>query len=178
MNDTVGIDSNTLTYLVESMDPGYNPTTDISNLADERISLLRIYLYGGVPYYIVPTVTKEYQKIKIKLKKDTHESLCKILLLDELWNIAEDDLIARMTEITKYHNKNNDCRIVAEAELGGLKVLLTCDADIQKRLSSKAKVNIMSPSDYWTNLSISHGSQPVFSPHNSNPLYGKSWWRW
>lgn len=105
MNDRVGIDSNTLTYLVESMDPGYNPTADLYNLAYKRISLLRIYLYGAIPFHIVPTVTKEYQKIKIKLRKDTHESLCKILLLDEPWSIAENGITQRITEQPDGHER-------------------------------------------------------------------------
>jgi predicted nucleic-acid-binding protein len=178
MKNKVGIDSNTLTYLVESMDPDYDPSIDESNVADERIALLRIYLYGGVPFHVVPTVTSEYQKIKNKLRKETHESLSQILLLDESWNLKDDEIKTRLTRYLNLHNKGNDCRIVAEAELGGLSSLLTCDSDILKHLQTNTIIDIMLPSDYWSKLAIAHGAQPVFSPHDTNPLNNKTWWRW
>jgi hypothetical protein len=176
--DKVGFDSNTLTYLVESMDLAYDPAMDESNLANERVALLRIYLYGGVQFHVVPTVTGEYQKIKNNLKKETHESLCRILLFDEPWNLKDSDIKRKVTDYLNLHNKEHDCRIIAEAELGRLNILLTCDSEILKRLQENNNIDIMLPSTYWSNLAIERGSQTVFSPYETNPLIKKSWWKW
>ena len=178
MKYKVGIDSNTLTYLIEAMDPNYDPCSDRSNLVNERIALLRIYLYGGIQFHVVPTVTAEYQKIKNKLKKETHESLCKILLFDEPWNLSDGDVNKKMEQYLEIHSGENDCRIVAEAELGSVSNLLTCDLDVLKHLQENIQTELITPSNYWTKLSIPLGQQPVFSPYDTNPLKNKTWWIW
>jgi len=46
----IGLDSNSLTYLVEALDPTYDLSIDHSPLKPERIAIVRIYFYKGVAY--------------------------------------------------------------------------------------------------------------------------------
>ena len=59
----VAIDSNALTYLIQAIEPGYDPKHDDPILAKERIAMIRIYLYTGYALYVLPEVESEYKKI-------------------------------------------------------------------------------------------------------------------
>ncbi len=49
----------------------------------------------------------------------------------------------------QYHDEVRDCRILAEAELGGLAVLLTFDRTFWNRLRNRlARVRVRYPSEY------------------------------
>lgn len=52
MNHKIGIDSNCLTYIVDALDLAYNPGEDNPSLAIEKISILRLFLYKGLVYYV------------------------------------------------------------------------------------------------------------------------------
>ena len=76
-NAYVAIDSNCLTYLVDAMYSCEPPTDD---LGDQKIALLRTYLYRKEILYISSTVQSEYQKIKDALNKERHEGISTIVL--------------------------------------------------------------------------------------------------
>lgn len=175
----IGIDANALTYLVEALLPGYDPENDSSDLAEERIAMLRIYFYRDEPYYVLPSVKVEYKKIPNELTRDQHESIHWILLLDYNWKLDASKLNNRKQELLKHHTEDKDCQIVAEAELAGFEILLTCDVDLRKRLESRTNnLRILTPKEYWDSLEIPRGEKPEFQPTRSNPLFYAKWWRW
>ena len=174
----IAIDSNTLTYLIDATQPSYDPAIDI-NLADERISMLRLFLYLGQSFYILPTVRNEYNRIKDPKKHYFHKHYHDILLLDTHKNIDPSALNILKTFYNRTHTGESDCLVLAEAELSYMDILLTCDDDFIKKLSSvSSKVKIYRPKDYWKQLNIPKGSIPNLFPYHSNPLVSKTWWQW
>lgn len=175
----IGIDSNALTYLVQALAPGYDPEEDPSDLAEERRAMVRIYFYRDEPYYVLPSVEIEYNGIRNELIKEQHELICKILLLDHNWEFDTSKLRDRKQELLAHHTEDKDCQIVAEAELAGLDVLLTCDARLKRCLASRTmNLEIISPKEFWDSLEVPHGAKPLLRPHSSNPLSHARWWKW
>jgi hypothetical protein len=121
----IGVDSNSLTYLIEVVEPNYDPNNDEPALASEKVAMVRLFLYGGEPFYVVPTVIQEYNKIKNSLRKEEHERFCQFLLLDGPWDLDSGIVNAKVNTYLKLHPKPLDCQVVAECEVGGLDVLLT-----------------------------------------------------
>lgn len=177
-NHKVCIDSNALSYLVDAMTSGIKPT---GNEADEKLALLHAYLYRNDILYISPTVRIEYERIRDEKKRINHQEVADILLGEIL--LSDNDIVQSKTlEYCKFHlGKNNekDCRILAEAELGGCKIILTYDQDFIKKLHDKTHgIRIMKPSDFWHSLDIPKKSRPVTVPHHTNPLSKETWWTW
>jgi hypothetical protein len=84
----------------------------------------------------------------------------------------------RTIELVKLHADEDDCRIVAEAELLEANHLVTFDKQMQKRLSGAARIPIVSASELWRQLEIPRGTPPIREPHATNPLSQQEWWRW
>ena len=172
----VCIDSNAMSYLVDAMTTAGRPG---GNLAEEKIALLRIYLYRDDILYISSTVREEYEKITNEENRRNHQSIDDILLRDI--PTSDPQLIeARMLEYCKHHpGKNKDCKILAEAELSGCQSLLTYDQVFLKRLRGKThSINILEPSEYWHSIGIPRSSRPRRVPHVTNPLSRETWWIW
>jgi predicted nucleic acid-binding protein len=179
MSQNVGIDSNTLTLLIEAVDPSYDPCADSVQLAEEKKAILRIFLYKGIAYYVGPTVETEYRKIKVNEKYQAHVSFCNNLLLDGPWQLNSYSLSKRAQTFRGYHSGQKDCDILAEAEEMRLDVLLTNDNDFLKHLGCVSKsITIVRPSQFWVSLGVHKGTAPVWGPSNSNPLLQKTWWHW
>jgi hypothetical protein len=54
------VDSNALTYLVNAIGvEGYDPVRDSSGLADERIAMSRLFMYGDCRLWVPPIVRTE-----------------------------------------------------------------------------------------------------------------------
>lgn len=167
-----------VTYLLEAMATGKRPVDD---LADEKISLLRTYLYRDEKFYISSTVKAECSKIPDDEWRKCHVNLEDLLLEDAL----KPDIRAveiRTNEYMQLHKgtqKRNDCRIVAEAELGGCKYLLTYDQALIKNLAGRPDgIRLLTPLAFWSSLDVPHGSNPVLKPHPTNPLSQETWWKW
>ena len=179
MKQHVGIDSNTLTLLIEAVDPNYNPMADSILLAEEKKSILRAFLYQGIAYYVGPTVEKEYQKIRNNEKFQAHVSFCNHLLLDGPWQLNSSSITKRAKILKSFHSGQKDCNILAEAEEMSLDVLLTNDNNFLKHLGCISKsVKVVRPSQFWNLLDIPKGTKPKWLPTDSNPLLNKSWWHW
>lgn len=177
MKKTIAIDSNALTYFIGAIESAYDPSLDTPNLAAQKVAMLRIYFYRGEPFYIVPTVEQEYKRITEDGKRNIHGDVHSILLLDFIWDIDENEIIKRANSYSNFHPDPKDCRIVAEAELGGIEVLLSFDRQFINRLRhNTVSIVLMQPSDYWNILNIAPGTRPILSPHKSNPLSHKTWW--
>jgi predicted nucleic acid-binding protein len=177
-NNKVSIDSNALSYLVDAMMNGKNP---VGNEADEKIALLRVYLYPDDFLYVSPTVRAEFKKIKDEKKRRDHQEITDVLFEDILE--LDDSLVkTRTTEYNHYHSGKNDekdCKILAESEIGECNLFLTYDQGFYKKLHDKThSIKMIKPSDFWVSLGIPRKSKPVTEPHPTNPLSKETWWRW
>jgi hypothetical protein len=163
--------------LIEAVSPGYQPENDTSRLFEERRAILRILLYIRYPCYVLPTVQKEYKRIKRTNWRNEHEEFTQMLLRDYLGEFDNSELINRQKILCSYHDKKLDCQILAEAEAAHMDILLTCDKKFIKRLGSRTMgVRMMKPTEYLQGLNILPGSKPVWRPSPSNPLSKKTWW--
>jgi len=159
------------------MSPGYEPDKDQTTLAEERVCLLRIILYGGITYHVLPTVREEYSFINDEAWRKEHEDITIVLCLDH-WDFDQSKIEPRKQYFFNYHGEAKDCQILAEAEAAGMDVLLSCDKDFIKRLGKRArKVRIMKPTDFWCLLKIPPGATPIWRPSPSNPLSQQTWWQ-
>jgi hypothetical protein len=176
-NPHVGLDSNCLSYLLDSIADIEEPT---GQLADEKIALLRSWFYkpGAFPFILTETVISEVARILNIERQKFHESFIQSLFLDyPISNLAA--VQARAAEFTKDHSGLSDCRILAEAEELELGSVLIYDHDFLKNLSTISDTTkLMKPSSYWTSLSIPKGATPVTVSHHTNPLSEQLWWSW
>lgn len=178
MNAYIAIDSNCLSYLVDAM---YSCERPLDNLADQKIALLRTYLYRDEILFISSTVHSEYQKIKDALNKERHEGISDIVLDDvpESNPKAIEDRFYYYTNFHKGQKNKKDCRILAESELGGCRYLLTYDFKYLSRLKEKTEtIKMKTPSEFWSLLNIPKGARPARTPSPTNPLSNQTWWIW
>jgi len=174
----VAIDSNCLTYLVDAM---YSCERPIDDLADQKIALLRIYLYRDEILYISSTVQSEYRKIRDASNKERHEGISNILLGDVPKSNPKtiEDRFCFYTNFHKGKKNKKDCRILAESELGDCQYLLTYDFKYLSRLKEKTEIiKMKTPVEFWSSLNIPKGAKPVRTPHPTNPLSNQTWWIW
>jgi predicted nucleic acid-binding protein len=178
MDSYVAIDSNCFTYLVEAMYASQKPT---DNLANQKISLLRLHFYRKDILYISATVLNEYERITDKQKKEKHHQTSAV----QLGEVSESDPKNIEKRFEYYRNSHSgekekkDCRILAESELGGCQYLLTYDQRFLNHLKSKTKtIKMITPFEYWNLLNVIKGVNPERIPTNSNPLSKQEWWRW
>jgi len=172
----IGIDTQCVSFLIDAIQNVKEPTDSLST---EKIALFRIYLYTQGTLCVTPTVTKECAAIRNVERKELHESYIEILI--EETQIQDQFYIeSRVTELKTYHNGIYDCCILAEAEEAKfIDVLLSYDNKFLSRLKMvSSRVKLCRPSEYWSQLNISHGAKPDKLPHDSNPLSQQSWWKW
>ena len=179
MSQNIGIDSNTLTLLIEAVDPEYDPSTDSSQLAEEKKAILRAFLYKRILYHVCPTVETEYKKIKNNVKYQAHVSFCNVLLLEGPWELDASSIKQRVQALSCYHSGQKDCYILAEAEEMHLDALLTNDNAFLKHLGPISKsMMVVKPSQFWASLDVPKGAALGWRPSESNPLLQKTWWLW
>jgi hypothetical protein len=176
VKDLVAIDSNALTYLVDAIEPSYDPDHDAPALAAERKAMIRAYIYGGVQFWIMPTVEAEYDKIRDPSRHLRHQRAAWILLHDAPIGASANALSARASQLAPHHPDANDRRIVAEAEASGLRSLLTRDDAMIANLQPHTELILQYPSAFWASLDVSPYSVPVHKPHPTNPLAHVPWW--
>ena len=171
----IGADSQCFSYIINAMEGISEP---VDELAPEKIALFRTYLYLPDTLYATPTVKKECAAIRDEAKKALHDSFFSSLF-DEV-RLANSDKIENLVgSYSSCHKKENDCRILTEAEVGGLDVLLTYDFRfLSSFLERSARVRLLRPSEFWCELSIPRGARPNKIPHPANPIGGHNWWRW
>jgi hypothetical protein len=173
----VAIDSNALTYLIQAMEPGYDPMQDNPALASERLAMIRCYLYAEQYFYVLPEVEREYQQITGKDWRQTHETVVTTLLLEVCWPLDPATITQRADAFLRCYGKISDCRALAEAESAGMSVFLTRDDKFMRRLAPLTKLRMVSPSAFWETFAIRPRTQPRLSPHPTNPLSRVAWWR-
>ena len=173
----VAIDSNALTYLIDAMAPEYEPARDASGLAVDRIAMIRIRLYAGIPLAVLPTVEREYRAIRQDTKRTEHARACAVLLDEGPWQLPPISVASRAEELAAFHNGGCDCHLIAEAEASAMEVLLTCDGKLRSNLRSLTPVRLLRPSELFESFALQPGARPVWEPSQGNPLGLKSWWR-
>jgi hypothetical protein len=172
-----GVDSNTLTYLLEALQEGYDPSLDTTGLAAERVAMVRCFFYGDCSFWVTPTAQEEYTRIKNAGWRQTHDRWTKYLLQDMPLKTTIDVLNTRTAELRVYHKNENDCRVVAETEFAKLETLLSCDAGLRTHLQNHTPVKILKPTELWGLLGIAPTATPVVEPRWDNPLAQLNWWR-
>jgi hypothetical protein len=166
MINSVAIDSNLLTYLLQAMVPGYNPLRDTTGLVQDKITMMRLFLYSRKPFYISPKVQDEYMDITDSNLKEAHKRLNDLHLLDML-PIPDKELVKKRKDCyLKFHPGEKDCQILAEVEIAGIEILLTRDRDFYDKLHKEIlTVKLMKPIEFWNSLKIPKGTPPITAPH-------------
>lgn len=170
----VGLDSQCLSYLIDAI---YEVNCPVDTLSNEKVSLVKIWFYKHNNYYVTETVISEVKKIRDIERKELHEDFIRTLLLDfPVENVI--DVNNRADDLIEYHNKRNDCLILAEAEELGLDMVLTYDNKFWERLRYNSnKTRLVKPASYWGSLKVPKGLMPITEPHRTSPLSNTSWWR-
>ncbi len=172
----IGLDSNVLTYLVEAMDSGYDPSRDCLKLRAERVATIRVFLYVG-DLFVPPTAGAEIEAIPGSARR-TYHKMVRDVLVSGLVNIDNVAVTRRAADFFAKHPAQADCEILAEAEIGGFSHLLTFDTKFRTRLDKDTPVTIATPSDFWDGLNLPRGVSPRWEPQPPNPLASEVWWRW
>lgn len=178
--ETIAIDSMVLSYYVSATKPEYNPHKDCEKVKDERVASLQIPLYSEW-YAILPTVRKEYLKIKEICKRDFH------VIADQVFHeYRQSDFnateVKKRAECFNQHHKGaknyNDCMLAAEAEfLSDTTVLLSNDKDLIKNVSPLTNgLLIIRPTEFIAKFGISNNKLRI-SPAETHPRYHDTWWR-
>lgn len=172
---TVGLDSECLSYLLDAIAGIEEPTDPLS---EERKALIRVWFYMPGTFYLSETVVSECARIRHVDRRELHQSFVHTTLLD-LPVRDRAAVEARTAHLLQFHPKLNDSRVLAEAEDLGLGTLLTYDGDFRRHLAPvSAVVALTIPTAYWASLGIPKGAHPQKVPHDTNPLHQQTWWRW
>jgi hypothetical protein len=175
----VALDSMSMTYWIEALSSVPGPPAD--PLSQEKIALARIFMWlpRECSLHFTPTVKREFEAIKARDKLDNHLDWAMVHLSVVMPAPDHQAVEIRASALRKLHKGENDCRIVAECELTGMKTLLTTDRDLLSRLRHKTQgVLLCLPSDYWAGMTVAKGTTPTYAPAPDNPMANCTWWRW
>lgn len=176
----VALDSDVWTYLMQANTLGYDPAQDPDkNLAREKSAVFQVFLYVD-RIVILPTVKCQVARITDADRRSQHQGFGQVHLDEPL--VDEASVVARARNLNQYHKggqgEEEDCRIVAEAELANVDVLLSFDTDLRTRLTPHARLPLQAPFEYWKTLAIPRGTKPRREPDRCHPLYTAAWWHW
>ncbi len=156
MSSVVGIDTNVLAHLIQVVQGQYDPWRDADTgpVRSERMVPSRIL--RAVPRLAVPpTVLAEIERTADPAERPTPVSWRDALPLEVL-DCPASTVAARAQWFRQFHGRERDCRIVAEAEVGGLVVFLTFDPTLRNRLGNRSPtVRVRHPTEYWGELKAS-----------------------
>ena len=174
LSSEVALDSQCLSYLIDALE-GIGPLIDA--LADQKVALVRLYLYTPGTLWVTPTVQTEFLRIRDPARRGSHQSWTSVLFgVYPLNNPAA--VQHRAASLLKFHADADDCTILSEAEDVGFGTLLTFDDDFVKHLSSHAMLQLTRPVQFWAALAIPKGASPQKVPTLGNPLATQTWRRW
>ena len=168
----VAIDTNSVIFLYEATDGNYDPIKDKdSKKAPERLAIFRIFIYTKW-IKIPPTAKKE-------IERPNQHTFCLTCLQDiPPHNINDNKVNILTTRYLKSHPSPNDCKILAEATVGDCECLLSYDKDLIKNLKGEAKIEIMSPSEFWNKNAPPKNSKPILQAPWPNPKVTQDWYKW
>lgn len=172
------LDSNALTYLVNAIFVGgYNPADDTSGLADERVAMARLFMYGDCGLWVPLIVRAETESIPPGRFRDVQNRTTWYQLLDNDSHVSKSAIEKRVNELLQYHTGFNDCRVAAETEAMDLDYLITRDDKFRRQLQPHTKLRIVRPTELWDSLGIDCAPERAIVPARDNPLSACDWWR-
>ena len=170
----VGLDSQCLSYIIDALEGIAEPT---DSLAEQRVALVRIFLYRLGTLWTTPTVKREFERIGEPTRRAKHQSWTSVLF--GVYPLNDPEAVwRRATELGKHHPDIDDCLVLAEAEDIGLANLLSFDTQFVNHLSDHARLNLARPVPYWESLRVPRGERPNKIPWPDNPLAAQAWWGW
>lgn len=176
----VAFDSDILTYLMQANTAGYDPARDCDKeVAPEREAAFLLFLHVE-PIVVLPTVKRQVARIPDADFRTLHQGF--LMVHTEEPQLDEASIASRARKLGQHHKgdqgEEEDCRVVAEAELAAVDALLSFDMDLRRRLGPHARLPLLAPSEYWPVLGIPRGTRPPKEPDSLHPLYPETWWRW
>lgn len=176
-DDMVSVDSNCLTFLIDSLE-GIEKPTDA--LAEQKIALVRCFYYG-VPLLTTETVRREAENIRDPVRREKHLGWMRTHFGTVPLQALPGQISQRANYFQRFHSNardRKDCTALSEAEAAQFAILLSYDDRFVRQLSGKSKVRLMKPVPFWTSFNIPKGTPPKWKPAHLNPLITQSWWYW
>jgi hypothetical protein len=173
----IALDSNCLSYVIEAMEGVAEPTGPTDDLAEQKVALVRLFLYTHGTLWTLPTGKEEFSHITDSARRARHESWTSVLF--GVRPVSDPGVVRkRAAELETLHRPLGDRIVLAEAEDIGFSALLSFDAKFVRRLAPHSTLKLSSPAPYWESLGVPRGAPPVHVPHETNPLAAEKWWRW
>lgn len=170
----IGLDTNCLTYLLSALEGVAAPT---DGLAEQKVALVRLYLYTPGTLWVTPTVKREFLRIRDEVRRTSHVSWTSVLFGVRPLNDAAA-VERRAASLEPYHADLDDRLVLAESEDIGFATLVSFDARFVSHLSTHARLLLTEPAAFWESLGIPRGTAPTKLPAYGNPLAAETWWRW
>jgi hypothetical protein len=170
----LALDSNCLSYVIEALEGVAEPTDE---LAEQKVALVRLYLYTPGTLWTLPKVKEEFSRITDPVRRARHESWTNVLFGVRPLNRPEA-VKRRAADLERLHADHDDRMVLAEAEDIGFSALLTFDTRFVKRLAAHTRLNLTTPATFWQTLGVPKGASPHHLPSHGNPLADETWWRW
>jgi len=170
----VALDSNCLSYVIDALE-GIGEPEDA--LAEQKVALVRLFLYTPGTLWTLPTVKREFSRISDPKRRAFHESWTNVLFGVRLLN-DPGAVRRRADDLAAIHADEDDRMVLAEAEDIGFASLLSFDGTFIRRLAPHARLNLTTPSSCWLALAPPRGTTPCTVPRYDNPLAAQTWWRW
>jgi hypothetical protein len=170
----IGLDSQCLTYLISALEGVAAPT---DSLAEQKVALVRLYLYTRGSVSVTPTVKREFLRIRDEARRASHVSWTSVLFGVRPLNDAAA-VERRAASLESFHADRDDRLVLAESEDVGFATLLSFDTRFVNHLSNHARLVLTQPAACWASLGIPTGAKPDKVPAFGNPLAAETWWRW
>ncbi len=161
MGSAVGVDTNVLAHFIQIVRGQYDPFRDADGgLRAERRAAS--WVLRAVPCLAVPpSVLAEIERTADPTERPAPVRWRDALPL-EILKCPVSTVAARAQWFHQFHGQNRDCRIVAEAEVGGLVILLTFDPTLRNRLGNRSPtLRVRFPTEYWGELMSARGKSRV-----------------
>jgi hypothetical protein len=170
----LGLDSNCLSYVIDALE-GIGEPKDA--LAEQKVALVRLFLYTPGTLWTLPTVKREFSRISDPKRRASHESWTSVLFDPRPLNNPEG-VRRRADDMKAIHCDEDDRLVLAEAEDVGFASLLSYDLTFVRRLAPHARLDLTTPLACWQVLAPPKGVSPCNLPRYDNPLAAQTWWRW
>ncbi len=170
----ISLDSQCLTYLISALEGVAAPT---DSLAEQKVALVRLYLYTPGTVWVTPTVKREFLRIRDEARRASHITWTSVLFGVRPLNDAAA-VERRAASLEPLHADFDDRLVLAESEDIGFATLVSFDARFVNHLSNHARLLLTEPAALWASLGIPRGARPDKVPAFGNPLASETWWRW
>jgi len=184
--NTVAFDSNILSYFIKAIDL-VDTDSEVqgthSDLLKTKIALVRACFYSDrldEQFLIVPTAEYECQSEDMcKENREKHWVFARTIMhtIEKIPLRKCQEVKEKVRYYLEYHNKEKDCRILAEAEVLNCNIVLTYDKGFYNNLKPHASIAIKKPIEYWESLGVPKGS-PFKRLGCSHPFSQETWWKW